>query len=55
MHKYLLLLFCFCALQLDAQAPKKMTSGDIQEAIQKLNVLGSALYVAAHPDDENQK
>jgi len=42
-------------LQLDAQAPKKMTSGDIHEAIQKLNVLGSALYVAAHPDDENQK
>lgn len=38
---------------LHAQKPKKWTSGDIHEAIQKLNVLGSALYVAAHPDDEN--
>lgn len=35
------------------QAPKRWTSGEIHEAIQKLNVLGSVLYVAAHPDDEN--
>jgi LmbE family N-acetylglucosaminyl deacetylase len=36
-----------------AQAPKRWTSGEIHEAIQKLNVLGSVLYIAAHPDDEN--
>jgi LmbE family N-acetylglucosaminyl deacetylase len=36
-------------------APKKPTSSDIYEAIQKLNVLGSVLYVAAHPDDENTR
>lgn len=35
------------------QAPKKWTSADIHQAVQKLNFLGSALYVAAHPDDEN--
>ncbi len=29
------------------------TSADLQIALQKLNVLGSVLYLAAHPDDEN--
>lgn len=38
-----------------AQAPERWTSGDIYEGIQKLNFLGSALYVAAHPDDENTR
>jgi len=36
------------------QAPKKLTASEIQLALKKLNVLGSALYLAAHPDDENQ-
>jgi LmbE family N-acetylglucosaminyl deacetylase len=31
----------------------KYTSADIQTALNKLNVLGSVLYIAAHPDDEN--
>ena len=38
-----------------AQAPKKNSSSDIYHAIQKLNFLGSALYIAAHPDDENTR
>lgn len=38
-----------------AQAPEKPTSAQIHEAIKKLNVLGSVLYVAAHPDDENTR
>jgi len=38
-----------------AQAPKKYTSSDIHAGIKKLQVLGSALYVAAHPDDENTR
>jgi len=33
--------------------PKKPSSAEIYESIQKLNFLGSVLYVAAHPDDEN--
>ena len=31
------------------------TSGDIYLGLKKLNVLGSVLYVAAHPDDENTR
>ena len=37
------------------QAPKKSTSSDIYHSLQKLNFLGSALYIAAHPDDENTR
>lgn len=40
---------------LKAQQPKKYTATEIYEAIQKLNFLGSVLYVAAHPDDENTR
>src|SRR6059036_2001329 len=33
--------------------PGAMSGGEIQLALQKLNVLGRVLYLAAHPDDEN--
>src|SRR5438045_8206242 len=33
--------------------PKPMNAAEIQLGVQKLNVLGRVLYVAAHPDDEN--
>src|SRR6185437_2724550 len=33
--------------------PEQMNGGEIQLALQKLNVLGRVLYIAAHPDDEN--
>ncbi len=33
--------------------PEKPTASQIFEDIKKLNFLGSVLYVAAHPDDEN--
>lgn len=33
--------------------PEAMSGGEIQLALQKLNVLGRVLYIAAHPDDEN--
>ncbi|HLQ99439.1 MAG TPA: PIG-L family deacetylase [Sphingobacterium sp.] len=36
-----------------AQAQERTTSAELYEAIRKLNFLGSALYVGAHPDDEN--
>lgn len=35
------------------QGPKTYTSSEIYQAVQKLNFLGTALYIAAHPDDEN--
>lgn len=40
---------------LRAQAPEKPSSSEIYHDIQKLNFLGSALYIAAHPDDENTR
>ena len=45
-----------CSIQFTvAQAPKRYSASEIQLALKKLNVLGSALYMAAHPDDENQQ
>ncbi len=38
-----------------AQAPATITSADIYLRLKKLNVLGTVLYVAAHPDDENSR
>ncbi|GAA4114498.1 hypothetical protein GCM10022393_14000 [Aquimarina addita] len=57
MQKLLLVLtFSIFSLYLvKAQQPKKPTSIEIHNAIQKLNFLGSVLYVAAHPDDENTR
>lgn len=57
MRKPLLLLlgsfFVFTATL--AQAPKKYTSSESYQLLRKLNFLGSALYIAAHPDDENTR
>lgn len=39
----------------NAQAPPSYNSSDILLRIQKLKVLGSVLYIAAHPDDENTR
>ncbi|HEY2124132.1 MAG TPA: PIG-L family deacetylase, partial [Chthoniobacterales bacterium] len=33
--------------------PAPMNAAEIQLGLQKLNVLGRVLYIAAHPDDEN--
>ncbi len=44
-------LFCFA----NAQQPQKPNSAAIYNQIQKLNFLGSVLYIAAHPDDENTR
>ncbi|WP_045690180.1 PIG-L family deacetylase [Hymenobacter sp. AT01-02] len=38
-----------------AQAPKTYSSSEILLGLKKLNVLGSVLYMAAHPDDENTR
>ena len=52
----LVLLLAPCSLlTAQAQTPKTYSSADILLGLQKLNVLGSALYVAAHPDDENTR
>lgn len=54
-HRLLLLLLCFATTTLFAQRPERLNSAEIYQALEKLNVLGSALYVAAHPDDENTR
>ncbi|WP_248724974.1 PIG-L family deacetylase [Seonamhaeicola sp. ML3] len=51
----LLLVWSVCFFQANAQKPKTPSSSQIYESIQKLNFLGSVLYVAAHPDDENTR
>ncbi|MCS7037567.1 MAG: PIG-L family deacetylase [Saprospiraceae bacterium] len=38
-----------------AQRPVRPNAADLHDAIKRLSVLGSVLYVAAHPDDENQR
>lgn len=41
--------------RIKAQKPATMSSGEIQLAISKMNTLGTVLYIAAHPDDENTR
>ena len=42
-------------IDLQAQSPATYSSADILQQIKKLEVFGSVLYVAAHPDDENTR
>ncbi|AEH02020.1 PIG-L family deacetylase [Lacinutrix sp. 5H-3-7-4] len=50
----LLFIFAFF-INSFAQQPEKLNASQIHDAVQKLNFLGSVLYVAAHPDDENTR
>lgn len=38
-----------------AQSPDKPSASQLHQDLKKLNFLGTALYVAAHPDDENTR
>ena len=38
-----------------AQQPEKPTSSQLYHQLQNLNFLGSVMYIAAHPDDENTR
>ena len=54
MRKILFSLFTFhFSLFTFSQSQKTYTSSEILLQLKKLNVLGSVLYVGAHPDDEN--
>lgn len=52
---FFLLLSGIFSFSIDAQAPLKKSSVEIYESIKKLNFLGTVLYIAAHPDDENTR
>lgn len=45
--------YFFCVGDLQAQKPSKPNAAELKQALNKLEVLGSAMYLAAHPDDEN--
>jgi LmbE family N-acetylglucosaminyl deacetylase len=49
----LLMAFCLQSAKSIEQTPATASSADIYMQLKKLNVLGSVLYIAAHPDDEN--
>ncbi len=57
MKKYCFLVFLgslfFTGLR--AQTPPVYSAADILQQIKKLEVFGSVLYIAAHPDDENTR
>lgn len=52
------IIYIFCALFMQnvfAQKPQTPTPSEIYFQMEKLNVLASAMYIAAHPDDENTR
>lgn len=56
MRRHLYLLITLFSLSLtQAQKPTAPSASEVFESIQKLNFLGSVLYIAAHPDDENTR
>jgi LmbE family N-acetylglucosaminyl deacetylase len=55
LYTLLLALFITVTQSVWSQQPVKPNAVDIYHQIQKLNFLGSVLYIAAHPDDENTR
>lgn len=54
--RFFILLICIsCSILLNGQTSERANSGEIYRGLEKLNFLGSALYFAAHPDDENTR
>jgi LmbE family N-acetylglucosaminyl deacetylase len=53
--KKIYLSAAFAFLSIFSKAQTNVTSADIYLGLRKLNTLGSVLYIAAHPDDENTR
>ncbi|MDC7993698.1 PIG-L family deacetylase [Altibacter sp. HG106] len=51
----LVLAFFLAPFLAYSQTPQKPSASEIYHKLQKLNFLGSAMYIAAHPDDENTR
>jgi LmbE family N-acetylglucosaminyl deacetylase len=49
----LIILHILFSLETLSQAPKVLDASELKLAMNRLSVLGSVLYVGAHPDDEN--
>lgn len=50
-----IVLFLFIAPAAYPQTSRQYNASEIRIALKKLNTLGTVLYVAAHPDDENTR
>ncbi len=51
----IVLTIVLISFQSFSQSQQQLTSSEILQGIKKLNVVGSVLYIAAHPDDENTR
>ena len=49
----LLLIFLISSQQENLSQTNPYSSSHIYQSLEKLKILGSVLYIAAHPDDEN--
>ncbi len=49
------IIITFLSFNIFAQSQQQMSSSEILQGMKKLNVVGSVLYIAAHPDDENTR
>lgn len=50
---FLLFLILFIGQSVHTQSSNPRNAAEIKLALKKLTVLGSVLYIGAHPDDEN--
>jgi len=53
MVKKILIIFIVSFYSIFCQPKESLNSSEIKLALKKLNTLGTVLYIAAHPDDEN--
>ena len=51
----LFLIFVITPFLVKSQPNPSLNSAEILQALKKLNTVGSVLYIAAHPDDENTR
>ncbi|MEY2949267.1 MAG: hypothetical protein RLZZ248_468 [Bacteroidota bacterium] len=55
LEKLFTVLGLITCLSISAQRPIQKTGGEIYAELEKLGFLGTAMYLAAHPDDENTR
>ncbi|HXU25770.1 MAG TPA: PIG-L family deacetylase [Bacteroidia bacterium] len=55
MKRFFLLGIYFISQLVQSQNSPQMNSAEILQSLKKLNTVGSVLYIAAHPDDENTR
>lgn len=55
MKRIFLLSICLISQLIHAQNSPQQNSAEILQSLKKLNTVGSVLYIAAHPDDENTR